>query len=338
MNDDSYFILYANCIPVKGYKRSLIYDLQMHKYYFIPNSLYEIIIQLKSTKFNKVRAMFSKDILIFDEYFNYLVENDLGFFTSDPSNFSNLQTLWEYPALITNAIVDFRFIEKKQLRYYAKIFEDLSNLNCSCVELRFFEEITEENIISLMENFNNSRIRDIRIILKYTYKIEDEIKNILQKYGRIRLVTIYNCLENEGKEILGVKIIFNKTKQLNLDFCGQIDRKTFIINIDHFMESKKFNNCLNRKISIDFDGNIKNCPSSQIVFGNIFKNNSIFKIFKKKQFKEKWMIHKDLVEVCKDCEYRYMCSDCRINIRSEENIYSKPKYCKYDPCTAEWKD
>jgi len=40
--------------------------------------------------------------------------------------------------------------------------------------------------------------------------------------------------------------------------------------------------------------------------------------------------NKDKIDVCKDCEYRYACLDCRC-FRMNEDIYSKPKKCKYNP-------
>ena len=47
-------------------------------------------------------------------------------------------------------------------------------------------------------------------------------------------------------------------------------------------------------------------------------------------------INKDLIDVCKDCEFRYICTDCRAYIQDKNNIYSKPAKCNYDPYNAEW--
>lgn len=49
-------------------------------------------------------------------------------------------------------------------------------------------------------------------------------------------------------------------------------------------------------------------------------------------------ITKDKITGCKDCEFRYICTDCRAYIEEPEDIYSKPLKCGYDPNTGEWED
>lgn len=39
---------------------------------------------------------------------------------------------------------------------------------------------------------------------------------------------------------------------------------------------------------------------------------------------------KDDIHICKMCEFRYMCFDCRVYITDINDIYSKPLKCKYD--------
>jgi len=40
--------------------------------------------------------------------------------------------------------------------------------------------------------------------------------------------------------------------------------------------------------------------------------------------------------VCKDCEFRYVCTDCRAYRADAEDLYSKRARCSYDPYTATW--
>src|SRR5699024_10450516 len=51
--------------------------------------------------------------------------------------------------------------------------------------------------------------------------------------------------------------------------CGKITKDYFSSNLQSFSESLNHNSCLNRKISIDTEGNIKNCPSMPESYGNI---------------------------------------------------------------------
>jgi hypothetical protein len=49
-----------------------------------------------------------------------------------------------------------------------------------------------------------------------------------------------------------------------------------------------------------------------------------------------WSITQDPVEICRDCEFRYVCTDCRAYTRRPGAPASKPAKCAYDPYTATW--
>jgi len=54
--------------------------------------------------------------------------------------------------------------------------------------------------------------------------------------------------------------------------------------------------------------------------------------------KKYWNITKDQIDICKDCEFRHICTDCRAYIEDPKNIYSKPLKCGYNPYTNDWSD
>ncbi|NJL76349.1 MAG: hypothetical protein HC892_16370 [Saprospiraceae bacterium] len=55
-------------------------------------------------------------------------------------------------------------------------------------------------------------------------------------------------------------------------------------------------------------------------------------------FKRAWKIKKDDVKICKDCEFRYICSDCRAYTEVDNDLYSKPLKCGYDPYIGTWNE
>ena len=126
------------------------------------------------------------------------------------------------------------------------------------------------------------------------------------------------------------------TKNLkNSKSCGIINKWYFTINIKSFSEAQHHNTCLNRKISIDADGNIKNCPSMKESYGNI-KDTTLEEALNKPGFRKYWNIKKDDITKCKDCEFRYICTDCRAYLEDPDDIYSAPLKCGYDPYTGKW--
>ena len=71
---DSYVILYASCIPVKGAKNSIICDLQRQSYVQIPSGLYEILVQHRGKTVGEVKAVYKHQYdSIIDNYFQVLM-------------------------------------------------------------------------------------------------------------------------------------------------------------------------------------------------------------------------------------------------------------------------
>ena len=109
----------------------------------------------------------------------------------------------------------------------------------------------------------------------------------------------------------------------------------FFTNLSLFSEAQSFNSCLNRKISVDEYGEIRNCPSMPRSYGHV-SDTSLHSALAHSGFREVWEVNKDQVEVCRDCEFRYICTDCRAYITEPANRFSKPSKCTYDPYTARW--
>jgi len=73
-----------------------------------------------------------------------------------------------------------------------------------------------------------------------------------------------------------------------------------------------------------------------MVYGNIFEDD-LLKIVSEKEFQKMWGITKDKIDVCKVCEFRDICTDCRAFTESaEDQLLSKPLKCGYDPYKGLW--
>ena len=72
-------------------------------------------------------------------------------------------------------------------------------------------------------------------------------------------------------------------------------------------------------------------------YGNI-REVSLKKALNRIGFKEYWKISKNQIEICKQCEFRYVCSDCRAYVDQPGSIYSKPLKCGYDPYSNKWEE
>jgi len=65
-------------------------------------------------------------------------------------------------------------------------------------------------------------------------------------------------------------------------------------------------------------------------------NFSLDKLYDDINNEELRNITKDQINICKDCEYRYFCTDCRAYKEDPDDNFSKPLKCGYDPYQGQW--
>jgi len=336
--------LFANCIIVNGYKRSMICDLQRNKYFLVPHSLINLFDKnhiIDKEYWNKIIE--KNDLYIFDEYLEMLINNDL-IYNCDNNDLKNLIPMsleFDFPSVFSNIIIDYNhnsFHDTKRI-----IDNFLKPSNCRYVQLRIFYSPNIEFLIEIVKTLSLSFVRTLDIVLIWSdnYNTND-FKKIINFHTKIRSITFFNYKKNEiiKEEYDGFGVIIGLKQKLLLDIsCGNFSKNYLNINIEHFSESQHHNTCLNRKISIDVNGNIKNCPSMPQSFGNI-KDTTLEQALEHPDFKKYWNIIKDMIEVCKDCEFRHICTDCRAyteRTHFQEDIdLSKPLKCGYNPYTNEW--
>jgi SPASM domain peptide maturase of grasp-with-spasm system len=200
------------------------------------------------------------------------------------------------------------------------------------------------NKFYLTHLIQHSTFNFIEFILPYQeYFIENSFLLKINELVVIRNIILYNSpedklitVEDKNTERISFSIRFD-SESYSVKNCGLIEKEQFVVNENSYFESKNYNSCLNRKVCIDSNGEIKNCPSMVKSFGNI-ENLTIIDAINISGFKDLWVINKNQIEVCKDCEFRHICTDCRAFIEDPNNIYSKPAKCSYDPYTATWGD
>jgi len=327
--------LFECCMPVKGARRSVICDVQRNNYEFIPNSLYDFITRYDGHSVEEIKADFPADAHeTIDEYISFLINKEFAFFTKYPEYYPPISKQWEMPYEITNCIVD---IDSTSGHDYEKIFSQLDELGCIAVEIRCFDTIPCAQLITILESVNNTMVRSIDLLLTYDeqYCNAATLQHIQDTYKRVVTIVLHSCPSDLDVSAFPPLVMGTDKVIPNSTCCGTINKLNFSCNQKKFLEALSFNSCLNRKISIDTNGDIKNCPSMQQSYGNI-ADTTLAQALADKTFKDIWSITKDQVTTCKSCEFRYICTDCRAYRQDEADIYSKPAKCGYDPFQAEW--
>jgi SPASM domain peptide maturase of grasp-with-spasm system len=331
-----YFILYACCIPVKGVVRSIICDIQRSTFEYIPMGLYEVLTVTRKMPLDDIYKKYSHlDKEILDEYFVWLEEKEFGFMTTSPENFPQLKLRYNTPEVINNAIID---IDENSKHDYIELFYQLDYLGCKFIEIRSYCKQDFLAISNILKHTNNLRFRNIDFILKYDSSANlnsSEIEIVFTEYPLLGKLIYHSAPQTETSSPLpGRFLVLLPTIVESEMCCGKISLDSFAINIETFVESQKWNTCLNKKVSIDRYGYIKNCPSMNKSFGHI-SVNKIIDVIEIEDFKKIWAIGKNKINVCKVCEFRHICTDCRAFLPIEKQL-DKPFKCKYNPYTATW--
>jgi SPASM domain peptide maturase of grasp-with-spasm system len=330
MNLDSYFVLFSNCKPVKGRKRSTICDLQLGRYYFIPNALVDLLDEFKSEKIlNVLEKNFhfglTKDRI--EEYLEFLVKNNLGIFSNYPENFPELELIIDEPNLIEDVILEW---SEANFEKNEKIISLLQDTGCRSIEIRCFEIPDYLKLNDFLIKISlNTQIRNCELYIIFDSNSENKNIKLVNQNPIISKLIIFNS-PNEKKKDQFNQIEHITTKIKDSNCCGNVG-VNFNVSLRQYIESITKNPCLNKKFAINKEGKIKNCPSLDKEFGSLNDNlSTLIKIFNNDDFQELWNLTKSQIRVCKECEFRMICGDCRAYLNYKN---AKPKKCTYNPNT-----
>ena len=201
------------------------------------------------------------------------------------------------------------------------------------------EKITQikgsfDNTVKAIKLLNENGIRaSVAIILmKENENDIDKIKKFVEEDLKIRYngydVIRPSCVNDNLDHRITNYELLNKRYYTTPEFS--ITKEQFISN--HF-----YNSCFNNKLAVTTTGDIIPCIFARdFVIGNI-KEKTLKEL--KNNLLEVWGVNKNKIESCKDCEYKYACSDCRpLSIGINGGKYSKYPRCCYDPEEGIWKD
>lgn len=335
-------MLYANCVMVKGHQRTAIYDLQRFQIHFIPNSIAGIFDHEQYLVLGNVIPELDdtgKEILF--EYLNNLLCEDIGFYCTieEIPLFPKLDTTFRIPSHVTNCLMDAR----DELWYLDdQLVDEINRLCCHYIQIRFWDNPSLVHLGTIAEKIKGSRVKNVEIVLPANpreYGVSS-LQALCGSYPQLQSWILYGDdtdVIHEPDPATSCRIVRTTQVFKGETHCGQVAMLYFAVNKLHYFESLQGNTCLNRKVSIDKDGLIKNCPSMSRSFGSI-KDTSLSAAIAHPDFKKLWDIKKDEIDICKDCEFRHVCTDCRAYLDHPGDNHSKPLKCGYDPYTCQWSE
>lgn len=304
---NSSFFLWGNCILTYGYKNSLIIDLQNNNQISIFNEFIE-----KNNKSKRIKKIIH----------NYLIKNSFGYISKENLNYRPISLEWNYPFHISQLTVEIFDIHNIEI-----LIKKITNYNIDCILFEFID-YNFNYIKKCIKIIQSNKIQSIQLNFKNLNNIH--VKKILQVFMNYNLTHIYiNNSFNSIEQIQNTLIInYDKIPEIN-----------FIINRLFFTESIKFNPSFNRKFFIDNKLNIKNHKNDSKSDFNINSiNGSLLNLSNNKLFTQLWYANKTKIRICKNCEFKNICSDSRLPIHTKNNNWYYNSECNYNPYIAKWKD
>lgn len=335
---DKVFTLFACCLPVKGAVRSLICDVQRQHFDFIPHALYTLLTEARGLSLADILRQYGAEHApTIIEYFGFLTEQEYGFWADgvELAHFPPLDLQWNSPFAITNGILD---IDAQSSYDIKAVLAQLDALGCPALQLRCYDPQPLTFFEDLLEWTNGSRIKCIDLLFPWYDTLDTvQLATLAARFLRLNNIIVHSApfhLFNDDINNQLSRIIVTKEVVTDEHHCGLVSPVFFAPNLSAFTESLHFNSCLNRKISVDKKGRIKNCPALPQHFGHV-ADTALQTVLAQPDFTRPWHITKDDCAVCRDCEFRYICTDCRAHTQLDAAL-GKPLHCHYNPYTAEW--
>lgn len=298
---------------------NLIIDIQNKCWYHIPYSIENLL----SKTIDKDISKYLKNHAIILEIPPYLRKN-----------LPKINTSYHSPQKKESLIIDIDSNSKHSIISILKLFECYNLLH---LQVRYFSIPNWNELKDILEYLDFTTLEAVELIIPYDLEIICSfIKDkYIEKISKLFRVFFHSTpkIAKIKPQLRHKKILYTNDEIKNESYCGNISAFNFSNNPKHVLKSINYNSCLYKKIGIDKDGNIKNCPSLEESKGNVrdITDENITNLF----FHTEKII-KDEIEVCKDCEFRYVCTDCRAYTDSRNRQNSRPSKCNYNPYIAKW--
>ncbi len=188
-----------------------------------------------------------------------------------------------------------------------------------------------------MKNVRKLKERDVQprfalTVMKQNQDYVDETMEFLKEMGNP--TPGFDLVRPSGrgndKEIFPDKLSKKQAFRTRAEFMTT-DRNTFIRRFNG-------NGCWQGKLAVSSTGDVNPCIMQRDGDSGNVRKQSLNEIVNG-PLRKYWDLSYDKIEVCRDCEYRYACRDCRpITVGTTGELTAKSLHCSYDPYQGEWVD
>ena len=341
-------LLFADCVPVRGHTASAIYDLTRGQISTFPSEYFPLFELFRTLRLGQLlESVAEDDRASLHDFLGFLLDNEYVTFVDDLTPFLEIPSRWDAPCSIQNAIIDVN----TQHHDYRRIISDLDLLGCEHLQVRSYSLLfAVPDLVELARLCRGTSIQMLQAVIPHDPRHSDADYVSLVTSNRIlgslivhsadenRRIRVDQGARGTSAELVAVDIEMTTKKLESALDCGSITMKELLRpSTLTFNELHHFNGCLNRKVSVDENGLVRNCPAMGTSFGH-HRSIALSEVVAGATFQKAWRARKDEIKICQDCQYRYACTDCRAFVEDPADDNSRPLKCGYDPYTDSWTD
>ncbi len=313
---------------VKAYLRDVIYDLNRNDYRFIPSDVIEPE-QWTNRKISELAVSVDLSILefLFQEEHIFLSPH-----VADTERFPEIDLYFEPGYHFINTIL---FLQHKDFCVQATInlLQKLSELGVKHLICYAQQYVDPKSIAWLLDHTKTMDFITVEFIVPHGETISEEMfVSTFENNARIRKITYYGA--DHACKLYEEWPVYQVAPDLSKALIPAISPDQMSPDMEIFKESHTSNVFYNGKLIVDLDGNLY----ESIYFDTIYSN--IFEAGKKEtgslNNKRYASVTKDMIDVCRVCEFRHMCLDSEIPMQRADGSYFRKNECQYNPFIAKW--
>ncbi len=245
---------------------------------------------------------------------------------------------YEYVEIFTNATLltpaKITRIKRLGLNIAVSLYSNDPEIHDQITQTPGSHTLTIKNLKRLKEAGVKTRVE--MVLMRHNQHTVDQTRNLITEIGFSGKSP--DPIRPKGR---GLDSLLSPSPQNTVKY-GYMVRPNFKAEkakVDHYLNS---HSCLAGKITITDRGDILPCIFSRNhVIGNTIEAGSLESVMIGNAMQQIWSTTKDSVMVCRDCEYRYVCFDCRPLSEAaaqgnSDYLHAPYPRCTYNPYTGEW--
>jgi radical SAM protein with 4Fe4S-binding SPASM domain len=300
------------CLIHKGYNRTAIFDLTQSKHWYLPNEWGDILSNTSEISIDELQTKLTTSS-------QSEIENDLIFLLRNKIiNINPITTIRNennQPYILKNFKTICSVSFSKPLS--KPFIEAVNHLKFEKLELHFFGK---KNLLNCMQSIKELNFESLELHITYPQLKRLNLDELIARTTRLKTICITET-PFEYKE---------KYKNVQLNKYKEYQNREFNTDLLQLKGNEQFHAYYNRRIHVHEDGFIYNSPYTDHSFGNLFEQ-SICEVYESEEFQHIWHAKKELIDVCRDCEFRGICIDRRPLTERKNGTWYTNESCSYNP-------